>query len=68
MKNKKIVIIGGGVIGLGIGWQLAKAGAAVTIYDRGQAGRGASWAAAGMLGPIAEAHIDELDLLKLSNQ
>ena len=68
MKNKKIIIIGGGVIGLGIGWQLAKAGAAVTIYERGQAGRGASWAAAGMLGPIAEAHIDELDLLKLSNQ
>ena len=68
MKDKKILIIGGGVIGLGIGWQLAKAGAAVTIYERGQAGRGASWAAAGMLGPIAEAHIDELDLLKLSNQ
>lgn len=68
MKNKKIIIIGGGVIGLGIGWQLAKAGAAVTIHDRGQAGRGASWAAGGMLGPIAEAHIDELDLLKLSNQ
>ena len=55
MKNKKIVIIGGGVIGLGIGWQLAKAGvSAVTIYERGQAGRGASWAAGGMLGPIAE--------------
>ena len=68
MKNKKILIIGGGVIGLGIGWQLAKAGAAVTIHDRGQAGRGASWAAAGMLGPIAEAHSDELDLLQLSNQ
>ena len=68
MENRKILIIGGGVIGLGIGWQLAKAGAAVTIYERGQAGRGASWAAAGMLGPIAEAHIDELDLLKLSNQ
>ena len=68
VKNQKILIIGGGVIGLGIGWQLAKAGAAVTIYDRGQAGRGASWAAGGMLGPIAEAHSDELDLLKLSNQ
>ena len=68
MKNKKIIIIGGGVIGLGIGWQLAKAGAAVTIHERGQAGRGASWAAGGMLGPIAEAHINELDLLKLSNQ
>ena len=68
MQNKKILIIGGGVIGLGIGWQLAKAGAAVTIHERGQAGRGASWAAGGMLGPIAEAHSDELDLLKLSNQ
>ena len=68
MKNRKVIIIGGGVIGLGIGWQLAKAGDAVTIHERGQAGRGASWAAGGMLGPIAEAHIDELDLLKLSNQ
>ena len=68
MKNKKIIIIGGGVIGLSIGWQLVKAGAAVTIHERGQAGRGASWAAGGMLGPIAEAHIAELDLLKLSNQ
>ena len=34
MKNKKILIIGGGVIGLGIGWQLAKAGTAVTILAR----------------------------------
>ena len=68
MKNQRILIIGGGVIGLGIGWQLAKAGAAVTIHERGQTGRGASWAAAGMLGPIAEAHSNELDLLKLSNQ
>ena len=68
MENKKILIIGGGVIGLGIGWQLAKAGADVTIHESGQAGHGASRAAAGMLGPIAEAHSDELKLLKLSNQ
>ena len=68
MKNKKVLIIGGGVIGLGIGWQLAKAGTDVTIHERGQAGHGASRAAAGMLGPIAEAHSDELKLLKLSNQ
>ena len=65
MVDKKIVIIGGGVIGLGIGWQLAKAGAAVTTYDRAEAGRAASWAAAGMLAPLAEAHNEEPELLKL---
>ena len=68
MANKKIIIIGGGVIGLGIGWQLAKAGAAVTIYESARAGRSASWAAAGMLAPLAEAHTEEPELLKLGSQ
>ena len=68
MTHKKIIIIGGGVIGLGIGWQLAKTGAAVTIYDRADAGRAASWAAAGMLAPLAEAHSEEPELLKLGCQ
>ena len=65
MKNKEIIIIGGGVIGLGIGWQLTKSGVSVTIYDSGEAGRAASWAAAGMLAPLAEAHTEEPELLKL---
>ena len=68
MTDKKIIIIGGGVIGLGIGWQLAKAGAAVTIYERAEVGRAASWAAAGMLAPLAEAHSEEPELLKLGCQ
>lgn len=68
MTNKKIIIIGGGVIGLGIGWQLAKAGTAVTIYERAEVGRAASWAAAGMLAPLAEAHSEEPELLKLGCQ
>lgn len=68
MTYKKIIIIGGGVIGLGIGWQLAKAGAAVSIYDRSEVGRAASWAAAGMLAPLAEAHSEEPELLKLGCQ
>ena len=67
MINKKVLIIGGGVIGLGIGWQLAKAGASVTIYDCAEAGRAASWAAAGMLAPLAEAHSEEPELLKLGS-
>lgn len=65
MADQKILIIGGGVIGLGIGWQLAKAGANVTLCERRRAGRGASWAAAGMLAPLAEAHTEEPELLKL---
>ena len=68
MVNKKVLIIGGGVIGLGIGWQLAKSGVSVTIYDRAAAGRAASWAAAGMLAPLAEAHNEEPELLKLGCQ
>ena len=68
MNNKKILIIGGGVIGLGIGWQLAKAGASVSIHEQAEAGRAASWAAAGMLAPLAEAHTEEPELLKLGCQ
>ncbi len=44
-----VAIIGAGVAGLGIGWRLAQAGAAVDIFDRDAAGRGASHAAAGLL-------------------
>ena len=64
-ENRNVIIIGGGVIGLGIGWQLAKEGASVTLYERERAGRAASWAAAGMLAPLAEAHTEETELLKL---
>ena len=64
-SKKRAVIIGGGIIGLGIGWQLAKAGCDVSIYDRNKAGRKASWAAAGMLSPLAEVNFDERNLLQI---
>lgn len=66
--NKRVIIVGGGVIGLGIGWQLAKTGCTVSIYERNQAGRAASWAAAGMLAPHAEVHFEERELLRLGVQ
>ncbi|MBU2090908.1 MAG: glycine oxidase ThiO [Alphaproteobacteria bacterium] len=59
-------MIGAGVSGLGIGWRLAQAGCKVTVYDRGNAGRGASWAAAGMLAANAEAEPGEEALLGLT--
>ncbi len=48
-------IIGGGVIGLSCAWRLAQSGARVALFERGEIGREASWAAAGMLAAQCEA-------------
>ena len=65
-QRPRTVVIGAGVIGLGIAWRLAQAGCAVTVYDRGEAGRGASWAAAGMLAAAVETEPGEEPLLPLA--
>ena len=59
------VVVGGGVIGLGIAWRAALAGMTVTLVDEAP-GRGASWAAAGMLAPVTEVHYGERPLLALN--
>jgi glycine oxidase len=59
MSEPRVAVIGGGVCGLGVGWRLASAGADVTVYDRGQAGRESTWAAAGMLCPQMELRPEE---------
>jgi glycine oxidase len=46
-----IAVIGGGVIGLSLSWELAQRGHVVTLVDRQQFGREASWAGAGILLP-----------------
>jgi glycine oxidase len=53
-------------MGLSIAWRLAQAGCAVTVYDRAEAGRGASWAAAGMLAAAVETEPGEEGLLALT--
>jgi glycine oxidase len=62
----KTVVIGAGVVGLSIAWRLAQAGCPVTVYDRAKAGRGASWAAAGMLAAAVETEPGEEKLLALT--
>ena len=64
MSTDRIIIVGGGVIGLSIGWLLARAGREVTLFDRDRAGRAASWASAGMLSPLAETRFQEETLLR----
>jgi glycine oxidase len=54
------------VIGLGIAWRLAQAGCKVAVFDRGEAGHGASWAAAGMLAAAIETEPGEEPLLPLT--
>ncbi|HVB78553.1 MAG TPA: glycine oxidase ThiO [Candidatus Binataceae bacterium] len=51
----KAIIIGGGIIGCSIAWRLAAEGVATTVLERGRVGQEASWAAAGMIAPQAEA-------------
>lgn len=43
------LIIGGGVVGLSLAWELAGCGLKVHVVERGQPGREASWAGAGIL-------------------
>jgi len=51
-KNRSdILVIGGGVIGLTTAYFLARQGVSVSLIDRQQTGREASWAGAGMLPP-----------------
>jgi glycine oxidase len=60
-----VVIVGAGVIGLSCALRCADAGTTVTVVDP-EPGRGASWAAAGMLAPVSELHYGEDALLALN--
>ena len=52
-----IAVIGGGLIGLSCAWRLAQSGADVKVFERGQLGAEASFAAGGMLAPGPETAI-----------
>ncbi len=54
-------VVGAGIMGLASAWRLAQRGWQVTVFDRREAIREASWAAAGMLAPGGE--IDSKTLL-----
>jgi len=55
MAKFDTAIIGAGIIGCALARALAKGGASVAIIERQAPGEEASWAAAGMLAPSAEA-------------
>ncbi len=67
----RCLVVGGGVVGLALAWELSKHGWAVTVVEREpQCGQGASAAAAGMLAAGVEAGAPGpfLDLCRRSSQ
>lgn len=60
--TRRVVVVGGGIIGLTVAWRAAQSGADTTVVDP-DPDRGASWVAAGMLAPVTEAHPGEAPLL-----
>ncbi|MFC2973790.1 glycine oxidase ThiO [Azotobacter bryophylli] len=48
----RVLVIGGGVIGLLSAYQLADAGLEVQVLDQGDVGREASWAGGGIVSPL----------------
>jgi glycine oxidase len=64
-ESPDALVIGGGLIGLAIAWRASALGLRVTVVDP-HPGEGASWAAAGMLAPVSEAHFGEEALTRLN--
>ncbi len=54
-----IVVIGAGVIGLSVAYELAKRGAEVHVVEAYDSAASASWSGAGLLAPFTDAHGDD---------
>lgn len=54
-RSVDVLVVGAGVIGLAVAYELLLRGRSVAVVDRGRPGSGATQAAGGMLAPISEA-------------
>jgi glycine oxidase len=66
-SSPTVIVVGAGVIGCACAFELASAGARVSVFDSRRAGLGASQASAGVLAPFIEGH-DSGPLLELGRR
>ena len=63
--RSEVVVIGGGVVGLAVAYELARRGREVLVLDRDDAPGVATRAAAGMLAPTSEADLTDRVMVEL---
>lgn len=51
-RSPDVVVVGGGIVGCAIAYRLALEKVSVTLVEKGEIGREASWAAGGILTPV----------------
>ncbi len=66
-EEADIVVVGGGVIGLALAFELARRGRPPLVIERGRTGGEATWAAAGMLAPNSEVELEPAVLVELGH-
>ncbi len=64
-ESPRVVVVGGGIIGLSTAWRIARTGASVCVLERRAFAAEATRVAAGMLAPISESDPAESLLLEL---
>lgn len=65
-SSADVAIIGGGIVGCALAYDLARQGVAVELFERGEVGREASWASAGIISPPGPRHGTRAELALLA--
>lgn len=66
-RTSQVVVIGAGIVGCAVAYELARRGVRVRVVERREVGQGATRASAGVLAPYIEAH-DRRPLLDLTTR
>lgn len=64
-RSSPVVVVGGGIIGLALAFELGRRGTPVLVLERDRVGAGAARAAAGMLAAAGEAEHETPELVEL---